>query len=66
MEALRCCPFCGADVNNDPVAVTQISADTWAVTHMCAINYERYDFHRAVSCYGRNREEAVARWNHRA
>lgn len=65
MSKLNRCPFCGKGVEDDFLTVSYIEAHkVWLVSHYC--DREDNDLTVCISVYGKTREKAIERWNHRA
>lgn len=62
---MKRCPFCGKEIREGFPTVSYIEAhDVWLVSHYC--DHENDDLGVCISVYGKTREEAIERWNHRA
>ena len=65
MSKLKKCPYCGEEVSADFPTVSYIEAhDLWLVSHYCGHEVDTLSV--CISVYGKTKEEAIERWNHRA
>lgn len=62
---MKRCPYCGQEIREDYPTIDYIKDhDVWLVSHFCP--HEGDDLSVCISVYGKTREEAIERWNHRA